>query len=197
MTEAIAAFIESLGPAMYVAAPLFMLLVAILPFPAEVPAMLNGAIFGPVWGTAVTWAGAMLGAQISFELAHRFGRPLAARFLPNGMERVDRVALSTGWEGLLTLRLVPAVAFTAINWTAGLTRIPRWRFTWTTAVGILPGAIVFTASGTGLAALLSRYPRSTPLMVGLVLLVIVFTVWRYRSRSGGPRPSAADGEGRS
>lgn len=183
MTETIAAFIETLGPAMYVAAPLFMVLVAILPFPAEVPAMLNGAIFGPVLGTAITWTGAMVGAQISFELAHRFGRPLAERFLPSGMNQVDRVALSTGWGGLLTLRLIPAVAFTALNWAAGLTRIPRWRFAWTTAIGILPGAIVFTASGTGLAALLRRYPESTPLMVGLALLVVVFTAWRYRRGS--------------
>ena len=186
MTEAIAAFIETLGPAMYVVAPLFMVLVAILPFPAEVPAMLNGAIFGPVLGTAITWTGAMVGAQISFELAHRFGRPLAERFLPGGIDRVDRVALSTGWGGLLTLRLIPAVAFTALNWAAGLTRIPRWRFIWTTAIGILPGAIVFTASGTGLAALLRRYPQSTPLMVGLALAVVAFTAWRYQAKGKGP-----------
>lgn len=182
MTEAIAAFIETLGPAMYVAAPLFMVLVAILPFPAEVPAMLNGAIFGPVLGTAITWTGAMVGAQISFELARRFGRPLAERFLPGGMDRVDRVALSTGWGGLLTLRFIPAVAFTALNWAAGLTGIPRWRFVWTTAVGILPGAIVFTASGTGLAAFLRRYPESTPLMIILPLLVVGYTAWRYRAK---------------
>jgi uncharacterized membrane protein YdjX (TVP38/TMEM64 family) len=185
MTEAIAGFIETLGPAMYVAAPLFMILVAILPFPAEVPAMLNGAIFGPVLGTMITWAGAMVGAQISFELANRFGRPLAARFLPRGMDHVDRVALSTGWGGLLTLRLIPAVAFTALNWAAGLTGIPRWRFMWTTAIGILPGAIVFTASGTGLAAFLKRYPESTPLMIGLALLVVTITAWRYSARGKG------------
>jgi len=197
MTEAIAAFIETLGPAMYVAAPLFMILVAILPFPAEVPAMLNGAIFGPILGTAITWTGAMLGAQISFELAHRFGRPLAERFLPGGIAQVDRVALSTGWGGLLTLRLIPAVAFTALNWTAGLTRIPRWRFAWTTAVGILPGAIVFTASGTGLAAFLRRYPESTPLMIGLALLVVALTAWRYRTKyrdsAEGPPPDSVSG----
>lgn len=182
MIEAIAAFIETLGPAMYVAAPMFMILVAILPFPAEVPAMLNGAIFGPVLGTAITWTGGMVGALISFELAHRFGRPLVERVVPGGMDTIDRVALSTGWGGLLTLRLIPAVAFTALNWTAGLTRIPRWRFAWTTAVGILPGAIVFTASGTGLAAFLKRYPESTPLMIGLILLVVVYTTWRYREK---------------
>ena len=69
MIETLAAWVEASGPGVYVFAPLFTVAVAILPIPAEIPAMVNGMVFGPFWGTLVTWISALLGAQISFELA--------------------------------------------------------------------------------------------------------------------------------
>lgn len=177
------ALVDRLGPWSFVLAPLLMIVVAILPIPAEFPAMLNGMIFGPLIGTTITWLGAIVGAWISFELARRFGRPLTERFVKSTLlERTDRAVDSAGWPGLLTLRLIPAVAFTALNWGAGLTTVPRWTFLWTTTLGILPGAIVFTVSGTGVAALFRANP---PAAVGLgfvVFLVAWWTVVRYRSR---------------
>lgn len=181
------ALVDRLGPWSFVIAPLLMIVVAILPIPAEFPAMLNGMIFGPLIGTTITWLGAIVGAWISFELARRFGRPLTGRFVRSTLlERADRVMDSAGWPGLLTIRLIPAVAFTALNWGAGLTTVPRWTFLWTTTLGILPGAIVFTVSGTGVAALFRANPTAA---VGLGFVVFVVTGWtvvRYwRRRAEG------------
>lgn len=39
-----------------------------LPFPAEFVAIANGMVHGAFWGTVITWAGAMLGAFLSFGL---------------------------------------------------------------------------------------------------------------------------------
>ena len=176
-------FMERFGRWSYVVAPLFMVVVAILPIPAELPAMLNGMIFGPIVGTMITWLGAIVGAIISFELARKFGRPLSERFVKRSvMEKADRLVVSAGWPGLLALRLIPAAAFTAINWGAGFTSVTRWTFVWTTAVGILPGAILFTASGTGLAVLLRTHPVAFWGVVAMGLLAIWWTVVRYRRR---------------
>lgn len=46
-----------------------------VPFPAEFVAIANGMVFGVLLGTAITWAGAMLGAALSFGLARRLVRP--------------------------------------------------------------------------------------------------------------------------
>ena len=101
----------------------------------------------------------MLGAQSSFELARRLGRPAAERLIRrSALDRVDRWVESAGWWGLLLPRLMPLIAFTALTWGAGLTPVSRWRFIWTTAVGIAPGAVVFTASGWGISASLGRLP---------------------------------------
>ena len=178
------AFVDRFGQWSFVLAALLMIVVAILPIPAEFPAMLNGMIFGPLIGTTITWLGAIVGAWISFELARRFGRPLTERFVKSTLlERTDRVVDSAGWPGLLTLRLIPAVAFTALNWGAGLTTVPRWTFLWTTTLGILPGAIVFTVSGTGAAALFRANPLAAVALGLVVFLVGWWTVVRYRRRS--------------
>jgi len=187
MIETLAAWVEASGPAVYVLAPLFTVMVAVLPIPAEIPAMVNGMVFGPIWGTLVTWASALVGAQISFELARRFGRPLTERVLPASMvNRADRVCATSGWPLLLGLRLLPTVAFTAINWAAGMTALRRSTFVWTTAIGILPGAIVFTTTGAGLGALLDRLGGQTlTIAVTAVFLMtmIGMTVWLCRPRS--------------
>ena len=53
-----------------------MVLHSFVPFPAEFLAIANGMVYGPVWGTVITWTGAMLGAFAAFGLTRAFGRPL-------------------------------------------------------------------------------------------------------------------------
>ncbi len=179
--DAIASFVEQSGNWTYVLAPLFMITVAILPIPAEIPAMVNGMVFGAAGGTLITWSGALVGAMISFELSRRVGRPLAEKVLSAGaLAKTDKTAISAGWPGLLVLRLMPVVAFTAINWAAGLTSLKRWTFFWTTAVGILPGAILFTVSGVGLGAFYRRNPEIAPVLVVALVFVVAWTVYRIR-----------------
>ena len=191
MFDPIVQFIENSGVWVYVLAPLFMIVVAILPIPAEIPAMLNGMVFGSTVGTLITWSGALVGALVSFELARRFGRPLGTRMVsPTRMAAADRLVLSAGWPGLITLRLIPSIAFTVVNWAAGLTPTSRWTFAWTTAIGIVPGCLLFTLSGSGLGALYRRNPVLAVGIAGLVLLVGVWTVQQYRRRH--PEPSHAE-----
>ena len=182
LAQAIEALIKASGGWAYVLAYGYTVAVAVIPFPAEFPAMFNGMLFGPVVGTIITWSAAVLGAQASFELARRFGRPLVARFVrPQTVERADELVLASGALGLLLLRLTPVIAFTAINWTAGLTALDRWTFFWTTALGIIPGAILFTVSGSGLAALYGSHPVLAIVLL-LALLALAFLVHRRIKR---------------
>lgn len=184
----IGAWMEAIGGWAYLIAPLVMAGVAILPIPAEAPAMINGALFGPFTGTVITWVGAMGGAMASFEIARTLGRPVAERVLqPASLERADRVVIRAGWGGLLLARFMPLIAFTALNWGAGLTPISRWRFFWTTAVGIVPGTIVFTASGWGLTALLERLPW---VALGVAVVLLAWIAWRTRRRAAEVEPIA-------
>jgi len=179
--EGIGLWLAELGVWAYVVAPLVMTVVSVLPIPAEAPAMANGVIFGPVIGSLITWIGALAGAWISYEIARSFGRPIAERMVGKvGLEKVDRIAEDVGWWGLIVLRLIPLIAFTVLNWGAGLCVVSRWCFLWTTAIGITPGVVIFTSTGVGLGAL---YQRSPTVAVGVVLAVVsAMILWAYRRR---------------
>jgi uncharacterized membrane protein YdjX (TVP38/TMEM64 family) len=169
-------WMQAAGPWAYVVAPLVTASVAILPIPAEAPAMVNGMLFGPVGGTVVTWCGAMMGAVASFEIARALGRPVAERFIkPASLERADHLVDRAGWGGLLLARFMPLIAFTVLNWGAGLTPVRRWTFLWTTALGIIPGAIVFTVSGWGLTRVLEQLPW---VGLGVALALLAWMWWR-------------------
>jgi uncharacterized membrane protein YdjX (TVP38/TMEM64 family) len=180
-------WLRDLGPLAYPLAVALMTAVALLPIPAEIPAMMNGMLFGPPAGVAVTWTGAMLGAWLSFELSRRFGRPLAERLLSaRALDKVDGAVRTVSWPGLLVARLVPVVAFTVLNWGLGLTACRRRTFLWTTALGILPATILFVYSGTGLAQHYARHPAQTLALAGLASAVAVFAALRRRRARGVP-----------
>ena len=172
-------WIHDLGVWGYPLAVGLMAVVAVLPIPAEIPAAMNGMLFGPAGGVAITWTGGMIGAWLSFELSRRFGRPLVERVVPAGsIDKVDKLVRSAGWPGLLLARFVPLIAFTALNWGLGLTLCRRSTFLWTSALGILPGPIVFVLSGQGLARLYARHP-AIAVAVGVAALVLI-VVMAYR-----------------
>ena len=60
---------------------MLMVLHSFVPFPAELVAIANGMLFGPVWGTLITWTGAMLGAYLAFGLARWLGRPFVGQMV--------------------------------------------------------------------------------------------------------------------
>lgn len=177
--------------AAYWAAPLLMVVVAILPIPAEIPAAMNGMLFGAVLGVLITWGGAMIGATISYELARYFGAGLTRRLIkPEAMAKVEGLR-NTEAAVLLTLRLMPVVAFTLINWACGLLGIRRSTFLWTTAVGILPAAIAFTISGSAMAVLYERYPGTVTAVALGFLALIIARAWRKQPRAASEAVSSS------
>jgi uncharacterized membrane protein YdjX (TVP38/TMEM64 family) len=148
--ESIEAAILSLGAWSVAASIGLMVLHSFVPFPAEFLALANGMIYGPLWGTAITWTGAMLGAFAAFGLARSLGRPLAERMASQRhLERLDAWAEQDGWRALLLARFVPVIAFNLINYAAGLSRVGWWAFAWTTGLGILPVTVLMAALGEG------------------------------------------------
>jgi uncharacterized membrane protein YdjX (TVP38/TMEM64 family) len=139
-----------------------------LPFPAEIIALANGMIYGPVWGTAITWLGAMLGASIAFGLVRRLGRPFVRRFLPDHhWHRLADWSHTHGGAALMISRLIPLIAFNLINFAAALTEISWWTFLWATGLGILPLTILLAVLGDNMQSLPAW---ALALIAGVVLL---------------------------
>ena len=130
---------------------LLMVLHSFVPFPAEIVAMANGMLYGPLWGTVITWTGAMLGAWLAFGLARWLGRPFVLATVPERHHQaIDRFAARQGGGALLLSRFLPVISFNLINYAAGLTAISWWTFSWATGIGILPLTFLMVVAGDGL-----------------------------------------------
>lgn len=129
---------------------LLMIAHSFVPFPAEAIAVANGMLFGPVYGTLVTWLGAMAGALLAYGIGRWLGRAAVERLVPARLHgELDR------WSGyvrpgtLLAARLIPVISFNLINYGAGVAVVGLWTFLWTTALGILPLTILSVLIGHG------------------------------------------------
>lgn len=126
---------------------------------AAVASVTGGFLFGLTAGTGYNVVAATLGACAIF-LAARWGlgQALAAR-LDTSTGRLAR--LKDGLHEneisvLFLLRLVPVVPFFVANLLPALVGVRLRNFVWTTALGIVPGAVVFTWIGVGLGEVFDR-----------------------------------------
>jgi uncharacterized membrane protein YdjX (TVP38/TMEM64 family) len=116
--------------------------------------LINGAIFGPIWGGLVAWAGMIFAALVEYFIGTRIGD--ATEFkqrrqdLPFGLGNlpVDSIFF------LLGGRLLTGVGSKAVSYLSGIYRISLWRYIWTTAASMLFGAFMIALGGAGLLNLL-------------------------------------------
>ncbi len=126
---------------------------------AAVISLTGGFLFGLFPGVFYNLTGATIGAILIF-LAARFG---LGDYLSRKMDESGGVAhkIKAGLQEnevsfLLLMRFVPAFPFFLANLVPALVGTSLSRFAWTTAVGIIPGAMVYTWVGSGLGAVFAR-----------------------------------------
>lgn len=126
---------------------------------AAVASVTGGFLFGLGFGTAYNVIAASLGAFAIFAAARwGLGRTLSARLeTSEGVLRKLKSGLRENEISVLfLLRLVPAVPFFAANLLPALVGVRFINFAFTTMLGIIPGAIVFTWIGVGLGDVFDR-----------------------------------------
>lgn len=146
-----------------------------LPFPSEIIAVANGMVYGPVWGSVITWVGAMVGAMSAFALVRLFGRPLLVHMLSaHQLQQLGDWSRESGGITLLVARLIPAIAFNLVNYAAALAEVTWWTFIWSTGLGILPLTISLAVIGDRILEL--------PLWIWLVIggFVLFFSLMLKR-----------------
>jgi uncharacterized membrane protein YdjX (TVP38/TMEM64 family) len=118
--------------------------------------IIGGFLFGVAVGTICSVLAATLGACTVF-LAARYliADALRARAGP-GIRRMEAGFRKHALSYLLTLRLVPLAPFWLVNLVPALLGVPFRTFLVGTAVGIIPGSIVYTLVGNGLGAVLDQ-----------------------------------------
>ncbi len=126
---------------------------------AAVASVTGGFLFGLVAGTVFNVVSATIGAMLIFLAARAgLGRMLEARIeTSEGRMRQIKQRLNENEVSVMFLmRLVPVVPFFVANLLPALVGVRFRNFLLTTALGIIPGALVFTSIGVGLGEVFAR-----------------------------------------
>jgi uncharacterized membrane protein YdjX (TVP38/TMEM64 family) len=117
---------------------------AALDFSGLVLTLAGGVVFGFERGVVLNTIGANLGANAAYALARMLGKDAVAALLGARFSRMQRFAEAGGFLWLLRLRLIPIVPFNLLTLAAGVAGMPWRPFAAATALGIVPGTVVYT-----------------------------------------------------
>lgn len=126
---------------------------------ATIATLAGGFLFGMFPGVLYNVVAATAGAAVVFLAARAgLGADVSARIAARGgaVARLQAGLRSNQWSVLLMMRLVPVVPFFLANLIPAFAGIRLLPFVVTTALGIVPGGLVFTSIGAGLGEVFAR-----------------------------------------
>lgn len=128
----------------------------VMGIPGTVLAVTGGLVFGAAWGTVLSLVGGTSGAIAAFYLARYYGHAWAERHFSHHkrLRWFRRSVEQRPLSFVLAVRFFPISPFTVVNFLFGLTPIALKPYALGTALGILPGTILYASLGaTGKTAL--------------------------------------------
>ena len=172
---------------------LFVLLqavVTVVPIPRTVFTVAAGVLFGSITGLLLTVTGTALAAAGGYWLARTAGGRFVERYADRPALAWVRARLDrSGLLAMVSLRMIPALPFSVLNYASGVSGVRFLPFALGTVLGVLPGTVVVVVLGD---AAVGGDPHPVMLVVSLACgaLGIVGTAVaarRGRDVSGEPR----------
>lgn len=122
---------------------------AVLLVPGSVLTLGGGFAFGLVVGVGVVFVSATAGSGAAFLISRYWARDaVMSKFGDDGrFAAIDRAVTREGWKIVFMLRLSPVFPYNALNYLLGLTGISFWRYLAASAVGMLPGTLLYVFIG--------------------------------------------------
>lgn len=146
---------------------------SLLVVPISLLILASAAAFGPWWGFAYAWAGAMLGAAVSYWGGAALGRERVRELAGRRLNNVSRKLADRGILAMVTVRVIPVAPFTVVNLIAGASHISFRDYALGTLIGMTPGIVLMTAFEQSIEAAV-RDPG--PWTIALSLTVIAAIV---------------------
>ena len=133
------------APALFV---VLQVLVTVPPVPRTIFTVAAGLLFGSVLGVAIAVVATALAAVVAFWLVRLTGGGFVDRFADRGpvvwtRRRLDR----SGLLAVTSLRLIPALPFSLLNYAAGLSGVRFTPYLLGTVLGTAPGTIALVVLG--------------------------------------------------
>lgn len=155
---------------------------AILPiffFPVPILALAGGLSFRLWMGTIYTIIGAIVNSSLMFWIAKILAKDMVSSYLEKKLpekwwNRFMKADKKQGFLIVFVCRLIPVMPYNVINYASGLTNISFVNYSIATAIGILPGTLVFLNVGDKILDVKS--PEFFMSIVFLIILTVVSIV---------------------
>jgi uncharacterized membrane protein YdjX (TVP38/TMEM64 family) len=171
---------------------LFVLLqgvVTVTPVPRSVFTVAAGVLFGGIIGVLLAVAGTSLAAAFAFGLVRLLGGRFARRHADHRVMTWVRPRLEhRGLLAMVSLRLIPAVPFSAMNYASALAGVRFAPYLLGTVLGVLPGTIGIVILGD---AAVGGNPHPAMLLVSLTSGAVGLTGALIAARRPAVAPVAA------
>lgn len=146
---------DSMGPWFPLAFLAAHVVVTVFPFPRTAFTLAAGLLFGSVLGVAIAVVASTLAALLALLLVRAAGWQLSRLVSHPAVQSVDATLRRRGWSAVLSLRLIPAVPFSVLNYAAGASAVPAVPYTAATLVGLIPGTAAVVILGDALTGNIS------------------------------------------
>lgn len=182
--DAVREIIDAAGVCAPLAFMALHVLLTLVPVSKNVLALAAGALFGLTAGIALSWAGSLVSAAVTFAIARRIGRPAVAQMTGYRLQRVEGVLDDEGFNAVVMARLTPVLPFTIVNYGAGVSSM-AWRpYLLGSAIGVLPGSVGYAALGASSGRAISTYVGAG-IVGALVFLGALLSARRHTGRRRG------------
>jgi uncharacterized membrane protein YdjX (TVP38/TMEM64 family) len=142
---------ESVGPWFPLAFLGAHIVVTVVPVPRTAFTLAAGLLFGPMLGVLIAVVASTASALIAMLLVRAAGWRLNRLVRHRSIDTVDERLRQRGWLAVVSLRLLPVVPFSAINYAAGASTVRVLPYTLATLGGLLPGTAAVVILGDALA----------------------------------------------
>ena len=179
-------YIVSFGLWAPVASCLLMVLQGLVaPVPSFLITFANGLAFGVFWGWMLSLFGHVLAASVCFGISRALGRlPVEVLVGKVGLQSADLWFARWGVYAVFAGRLLPGVAFDAISYAAGLTRMRFRSFIAATALGIFPQTFLYSYLGRQAPEYVTLFLVTSGIFLLAVVLVAAVRYRREQRMSG-------------
>jgi uncharacterized membrane protein YdjX (TVP38/TMEM64 family) len=128
---------------------LVYVLAALLFVPGSVLTIGAGVVFGVAWGTVVVAFAATTAAGLAFLIARYLARERVEAMARKNAKfgAIDRAIQQQGWKVVALLRLSPVIPYNLSNYLYGLTAVRFGPYLLASAIGMLPGTLLYVYLG--------------------------------------------------
>jgi uncharacterized membrane protein YdjX (TVP38/TMEM64 family) len=154
------------------------------PLPSFVITAANGLAFGIPLGVLISWSGGMAAAVVMFWLARLLGADFVEKVTKKShlLNQANRYSGKNGFFLIVIARLIPIVSFDFISFLAGLSQITFRSFFVATALGQIPGTLLYTIVGHDIGHLEEYQARFIWTSVLIVVFVMIGKIRSDRKR---------------